>query len=181
MHGCISSLSVLWYKTELQTVCLRLWIMGNNVVNNNQCLAQTDCFISYDFYILSGARGINFVFLLNAPFFYSPKWAATELHSMNHQEAQFMKQFQIIPEVVLLCRLLGSWILCELRSQTLLYQTLYARCNENDIHNFLKTVGFHQKYSDIKTPALGFDFETCSAHVLPTRQPFKLVQTSRSL
>ncbi len=35
----------------------------------------------------------------------------------------------------------------------LLYQTLYARLNENDIQNFLKTVGFHQKYSDIKTPA----------------------------
>ncbi len=48
----------------------------------------------------------------------------------------------------------------ELRSQTLLYQTLHARWNENDIQNFLKTVGFHQKYSDIKTPALGFDFET---------------------
>ncbi len=39
----------------------------------------------------------------------------------------------------------------ELRSQTLLYQTLYARWNENDIQNFLKTVGFYQKYSDIKT------------------------------
>ncbi len=33
----------------------------------------------------------------------------------------------------------------ELCSQTLLYQTLLARWNENDIHNFLKTVGFHQK------------------------------------
>ncbi len=41
----------------------------------------------------------------------------------------------------------------ELRSQTLLYQTLHARWNENDIQNFLKTVGFLQKYSDIKTPA----------------------------
>ncbi len=62
----------------------------------------------------------------------------------------------------------------ELRSQTLLYQTLHARWNENDIHNFLKTVGFLQKYSDIKTPAPGFVFETCSAQpsVLPTRQPF---------
>ncbi len=48
----------------------------------------------------------------------------------------------------------------DLRSQTLLYQTLYA--NEIDIQHFLKTVGFHQKYSDIKTPALGFDSETCS-------------------
>ncbi len=46
----------------------------------------------------------------------------------------------------------------ELRSQTLLYQTLHARWNENYIHNFLKTVGFHQKYSDIKTPAPGFRF-----------------------
>ncbi len=51
----------------------------------------------------------------------------------------------------------------ELLSQTLLYQTLHARWNENDIQNFLKTVSFLQKYSDIKTPALGFDFETCSA------------------
>ncbi len=32
----------------------------------------------------------------------------------------------------------------------LLYQKLHARWNENDIQNFLKTVGFHQKYSDIK-------------------------------
>ncbi len=57
----------------------------------------------------------------------------------------------------------------ELRSQTLLYQTLHARWNKNDIQDFLKTVGFHQKYSDIKTPAPGFDFETCSAQpsVLP--------------
>ncbi len=39
-----------------------------------------------------------------------------------------------------------------LRSQTLLYQTLHARWNENDIQNFLKTVGFLQKYSDIKHP-----------------------------
>ncbi len=40
--------------------------------------------------------------------------------------------------------------------------------NENDKQNFLKTVGFLQKYSDIKTTALGFDFETCSAHVYST-------------
>ncbi len=59
------------------------------------------------------------------------------------------------------------------RSQTLLYQTLYARLNDNDIHHFLKTVGFLQKYSDIKTPAPGFDFETCSAHVYSTKsKPF---------
>ncbi len=31
---------------------------------------------------------------------------------------------------------------------------------ENDIQHFLKTLGFHQKYNDIKTPALGFDFES---------------------
>ncbi len=63
----------------------------------------------------------------------------------------------------------------QLRSQTLLYQTLHARLNENDIQNFLKTVGFHQKYSDIKTPALGFDFETWRAQpsILPTSQPFE--------
>ncbi len=41
----------------------------------------------------------------------------------------------------------------ELRSQTLLFQTLLARWTENNIQSFLKTVGFHQKYSDIKTPA----------------------------
>ncbi len=52
-----------------------------------------------------------------------------------------------------------------LSSQTLLYQTLHARWNENDIHNFMKTVGFLQKCSDIKTPALCFDFETCSARI----------------
>ncbi len=43
----------------------------------------------------------------------------------------------------------------ELLPQTLLYQTLHARWNENDIQNVPKTVGFHQKYSDINTPALG--------------------------
>ncbi len=63
----------------------------------------------------------------------------------------------------------------ELRSQTLLHQTLYARWNENDIQNFLKTVGFHQKYSDVKTPALGFDFETCSAQ---PRAPPPTIQIS---
>ncbi len=59
----------------------------------------------------------------------------------------------------------------ELHTQMLLYQTLYARLNENDIQHFLKTVCFHKKYSDIKT--FRFDFETCSAQpsVLPTCQP----------
>ncbi len=56
----------------------------------------------------------------------------------------------------------------ELRSQMLLYQALHAKLYENDIKDFLKTFGFHQKYSDIKTPTLGFDFETCSAQ--PTSQ-----------
>ncbi len=62
----------------------------------------------------------------------------------------------------------------ELRSQTLLYQTLHAKLNENNIQNVLKTVVFHQKYSDMKTPAMCFDFETLRAQpsVLPTRQPF---------
>ncbi len=41
----------------------------------------------------------------------------------------------------------------ELCSQTLLYQKLHARWNENEIQNFLKIVGFLQKYSDIKTLA----------------------------
>ncbi len=49
----------------------------------------------------------------------------------------------------------------ELRSQTLLYQTLHARWNENDIQHFLQTVGFHQKYSDIKTPAQVWILTTC--------------------
>ncbi len=50
----------------------------------------------------------------------------------------------------------------------------YARWNENDIQHFLKTVGFHQKYSDIKIPALGFDFETYRAQPSfpPTSQLF---------
>ncbi len=62
----------------------------------------------------------------------------------------------------------------ELHSQTLLYQTLYARWNENDIQ-FSENSGFLQKYRDIKTPALGFDFETGRAQpsILPTRQPFQ--------
>ena len=56
---------------------------------------------------------------------------------------------------------------CEavLSSQTLPYQALHAKWNENEIENFLNTVGFLLKYSDIKTPASVFDFETCSAHV----------------
>jgi len=32
-------------------------------------------------------------------------------------------------------------------SQTLLYQALQARLNENDIESFLKTVGFLLKYT----------------------------------
>ncbi len=34
-------------------------------------------------------------------------------------------------------------------------------------------IGFHQKYSDIKTPALDFDFEMCSAQTsaISTPQP----------
>ncbi len=50
-----------------------------------------------------------------------------------------------------------------LRLQMLLYQTLHARWNKNDIQHFLETVGFLQKYSHIKTPAPGFDFETCES------------------
>ncbi len=65
----------------------------------------------------------------------------------------------------------------ELCSQTLLYQTLHARWNENDIQNFLKTVGFHQKYSDIKTPALGFSILKRAElnQAFSTRQPFKFL------
>ncbi len=53
--------------------------------------------------------------------------------------------------------------------------TLYSRLNDKDNQDFLKTVGFHQEYSDIKTPAPGFDFETSSAQpsVLPFCQPFE--------
>ncbi len=43
----------------------------------------------------------------------------------------------------------------ELRSQTLLYQSLHARWKENDIQHFLKTVGFLQKYKNTRT---GFRF-----------------------
>ncbi len=49
-----------------------------------------------------------------------------------------------------------------LRSQTLLYQTLHARWNENDIHNFMKTVGFLQKYSDIYKKRFPFWNVQCS-------------------
>ncbi len=44
--------------------------------------------------------------------------------------------------------------------------TLYTKQSSAHKHCFNRpdeTVGFHQKYSDIKTPALGFDFETCRA------------------
>ncbi len=34
------------FVKSLQTNCLRLWITGNNVVNNVQFIAQTDCFAS---------------------------------------------------------------------------------------------------------------------------------------
>ena len=64
---------------------------------------------------------------------------------------------------------------CEavLSSQTLPYQALHAKWNENEIENFLNTVGFLLKYSDIKTPASVFDFETCSAHVYSMKsKPF---------
>ncbi len=33
-------------RTSLRTVCRRLWITGNNVVNNVEFLPQTDCFAS---------------------------------------------------------------------------------------------------------------------------------------
>ena len=60
-----------------------------------------------------------------------------------------------------------------LSSQTLPYQALHAKWNENEIENFLNTVGFLLKYSDIKTPASVFDFETCSAHVYSMKsKPF---------
>ncbi len=41
----------------------------------------------------------------------------------------------------------------------------------------------YQKYSDIKTPALGFDFETCSAQFVMSQiqENNFVVQTSRSL
>ncbi len=68
-----------------------------------------------------------------------------------------------------------------LRSQTVLYQTLHARWNENDIQNFLKTVGFLQKYSDMKTPAPGFDFETCSARLFIEVKAFWKIYLWRSV
>ncbi len=47
-----------------------------------------------------------------------------------------------------------------------LYQALQERRNENDIEAFLKMVGSFQRYIHIKTPALHFDFETCSAQFI---------------
>ncbi len=38
-------------QTSLRTICLRLWIKGNNVVNMFMFLAQTNCFISWDLLI----------------------------------------------------------------------------------------------------------------------------------
>ncbi len=52
-------------------------------------------------------------------------------------------------------------------------QTLYARLNKNCIQNFLKTVGFHKKYSDIKTPALGFKRAELNQAFSPPGQPFE--------
>ena len=56
----------------------------------------------------------------------------------------------------------GNGCKAALSSQTLPYQALHAKWNENEIENFLNTVGFLLKYSDIKTPASVFDFETCN-------------------
>ena len=67
----------------------------------------------------------------------------------------------------------GNGCKAALSSQTLPYQALHAKWNENEIENFLNTVGFLLKYSDIKTPASVFDFETCSAHVYSMKsKPF---------
>ncbi len=44
-----------------------------------------------------------------------------------------------------------------------------------NIETFLKTVGFLQRYSDIKTPALCFDFETCSAHIYSKVKAFRKI------
>ncbi len=75
-------------RISLRTVCLRLWITGNNAVNNVQFLAQTDCFASYDLIISSGAMEINF--MLPACIFLTLKVPVTiDLHFINHQEAQF--------------------------------------------------------------------------------------------
>ncbi len=42
----------------------------------------------------------------------------------------------------------------------------------NDIQHFLKTVCFHQKYSDIKTPALGLIMKRVELNqAFTTRQP----------
>ncbi len=64
----------------------------------------------------------------------------------------------------------------ELWTQTLLYQTLNARWNENDIQHFLKIVGFHQKYSDIKTAAWVSILKRAELnHAFPNPQPFKFL------
>ncbi len=47
-------------QTGLWAICLRLWITGNNVVNNFDFLPQTDRFTSQDLNLSSGATGINF-------------------------------------------------------------------------------------------------------------------------
>ncbi len=50
----------------------------------------------------------------------------------------------------------------------------YITLHENDIQNFLKTVGFHQKYSDIKTPAgVSILKRAVLNQVFSTCQPFE--------
>ncbi len=70
-------------KNRIFPICLRLWITGNNVVNDVQFLSQTDCFSSEDLNISPGATGIHFVMPVFA--FLSLKVpVAIDLHFMNH-------------------------------------------------------------------------------------------------
>ncbi len=74
-------------QTSLWSICTRLWITGNNVVNNAQFLAQSDPFNSYILYISSGS--VNLVFLVPAFFFYFQVPEAADSHFMNHQGSRF--------------------------------------------------------------------------------------------
>ncbi len=71
-------------KKSYFPVCLRLWITGNDVVNDVQIsFTEPNCFSSEDLNISSGATGIHFVMPVFA--FSSLKVpVAIDLHFMNH-------------------------------------------------------------------------------------------------
>ncbi len=54
---------LIHHRIILWTVCLRLWIKGDNTVNNAQFLHRPIILLPYDLNMLLGATGVNIVFL----------------------------------------------------------------------------------------------------------------------